>query len=144
MRGAKATSSTLVATNLYAFSNFMNMLSRRSSMFIESMTATVKTFMMFSATNERTLMLLVLFDVAEVGYYYARTIHRLISCLSSEIDKRALQTKAVLSTCRETRSGRCDSLEVLNMQLDDTQLNGTQCNYTSAVYSSMIRIEILP
>ena len=52
---------------------------------LHSSQAAVKTFMMFRATNERTLILLVLFDVAEVGCFYMRTIHRLVASLSYEI-----------------------------------------------------------
>ena len=75
-----------------------------ASMFIDAATATTKSFMMFSATNERTLILLVLFDIIEVLYYFVRTIHRLINCLTNEIDHRTKQAKVALSLGDEVSS----------------------------------------
>ena len=73
-------------------------------MSIEAATASIKTVMMFSTTNERTLILLVLFDVAGVCRFYVRIMNRLIACLSNEIDQRTLVAREALNVSGEGSS----------------------------------------
>ena len=86
-------------------------------MSIEAATASVKTFMMFNASNERTVILLVLFDITEMGYYYMRIMHRLIGCLSEEIDQRTLVAREALST-RDEGSRRMLSMTKKGVEIE--------------------------